>query len=85
MSALAEPFARFADVFSEPILLVSSDGHICAANRGARACTPVTANDCAAAQSECLTCRYPLSQVHQNVEAVLEVDCSPIYASFSDN
>ena len=36
MSALAEQFARFADLFPEPILLVSNGGHLCAANRGAQ-------------------------------------------------
>ena len=36
MSELAEHFVRFADLFQEPILLVSSSGHLCAANRAAR-------------------------------------------------
>jgi PAS domain S-box-containing protein len=36
MSALVEEFSRFAELFSEPILLVSSAGHLCASNRSAR-------------------------------------------------
>jgi len=36
MSALVGEFSRFANLFPEPILLVSSSGHLCAANAGAQ-------------------------------------------------
>jgi PAS domain S-box-containing protein len=35
MSGLVEAFGRFANLFQEPILLVSSAGHLCAANSAA--------------------------------------------------
>jgi PAS domain S-box-containing protein len=35
MSGLVEAFGRFANLFQEPILLVSSAGHLCAANSSA--------------------------------------------------
>ena len=37
MSALIGEFSRFAEIFPEPILLVSTKGHLCAVNSAARA------------------------------------------------